>query len=126
MSQEILIGTVIDVTITKIKPYGAIVTLPNKSNGLIHISHISNNYVENISEYLSIGDIVKAKIISIDEATNKISLSIKEANKIPPSPKNSNNNNNNNNNNNFENIFKDWLKSSNERHAGLNRRNKRR
>lgn len=47
-------------------------------DGLIHISQISLDRVTNVSQYLTIGQVVEAKITEIDEEKNRVSLSIKE------------------------------------------------
>jgi len=121
-------GSIVEGTITKIKPFGALVELPGNLHGLVHISHISSAYVQNVDEYLSIGDVVKVKVLSIDTKVNKISLSIKEADPIPKiertefkqveyyrPPESAQT---------FEEKFKEYVKASNERLAGLNKRNK--
>lgn len=120
------VGSVVEGTVSRIKPFGALVTLPNDKQGLVHISHISSSYVENIAEHIAIGDTVLVKIISIEEATGKIALSMKEATskKEVPQPKKVTIPKEQNVQ--FEDKFKEFLKSSNERLAGLNKRNKRR
>ena len=72
-------GSVIEGTITKIKPFGALVELPGNMHGLVHISHISSSYVQNVAEFLSIGDTVRVKVLSVDINKKRISLSIKQA-----------------------------------------------
>ncbi len=130
MSESVAIGSIVEGKVVRIKPFGAIVSLPDNTQGLVHISHISTSFVQNIEEHLAVGDVIKVKVISSDAATGKISLSIKEALAPPPirrteheahrpkAPIDSENS--------FEDRFKDFLKSSNERQAGLSKRNKRR
>ena len=60
---------------TGIQPYG-IVDLDN-TEGLIHISEIMDDYVHNLKKFLSEGQIVKAKVISIDKE-GKLNLSLKD------------------------------------------------
>ena len=119
-------GSIVKGTITKIKPFGALVELPGNIQGLVHISHISSAYVQNVSEYLAVGDIVKVKVLTIDTKANKISLSIKEAETAieRPEPKQWDNSKNLESAATFEEKFKEYVKSSNERLAGLNKRNK--
>jgi len=121
---NIEVGSIVDGTILRIKPFGAIVSLPDNLQGLVHISHISTTFVQSVEEHLSIGDEVRVKVISKDPETGKISLSIKEAsaparNEYRAKPSVGTDSS-------FEDKFKEWLKSSNERQAGLNKRNKRR
>lgn len=140
---SITAGSVVEGKVVKIKPFGAVVLLPNKSQGLVHISHISNKYVQDVNDFLAIGDTVTVKVLSVDSDGGKISLSIKETE--PPQPKRPERSQHfredessslpiseiypytpsNNSGATFEEKFKDWLKVSNERHAGLNKRNKR-
>ena len=72
------LNEIVQGTVTAIKNFGAFVELPDGSTGLVHISEISDDYVKNISHYLSIGQKVKVMIIGCKDS--KISLSIKQAN----------------------------------------------
>ena len=63
--------------VTGIQPYGAFVETPNHTEGLIHISEIMDDYVHNLKKFLSEGQIVKAKILSIDDE-GKLNLSLKD------------------------------------------------
>ncbi len=76
MSLEV--GSIVDGKVSKIMPFGAFISLPDRKSGLVHISEVARDYVENISDHLSEGDDVKVKVIKIDDA-GKISLSIKQA-----------------------------------------------
>lgn len=71
------IGDLIEVTITSVTPYGAFVKADYDYTGLIHISEITGNFINNIEEYFKIGNKVKAKIIGIDEEKKHLSLSTK-------------------------------------------------
>ena len=70
----ILTGTVRNVT-----DFGAFVDIGVKHDGLVHISQLSDRFIKNPSEVVSVGDIVKVKVIGIDNEKQKVSLSIKEA-----------------------------------------------
>ncbi len=72
------VGNILEAKVVSIMPFGAFVSLPGGETGLVHISEIASDYVKNVSEYLKQGDIVKVKVIKIDEK-GKISLSIKKA-----------------------------------------------
>ncbi len=61
------IGEVIQGTITGIRPYGAFVKADDNSDGLIHISEISDYYVNDISKFFKKGEKVIVKIIDIDK-----------------------------------------------------------
>ncbi len=74
---QVSIGTIVEGKITGITKFGAFLEFGGKS-GMVHISEVAATYVKEISDHLKIGDIVKAKILSISE-DGKISLSIKRA-----------------------------------------------
>lgn len=145
MSEKLEVGSIVEGKVIRIKPFGAIVSLGNQSQGLVHISQVANSFVQDINDHLTIGDMVKVKVISVDEAAHKISLSIRDA--LPPAPKpahadrpfrpreqKSNYENRTQRPSDdfrqpqagsvsdFEDKMKDWLKQSNERQAGLNKR----
>ncbi len=143
MAEKIEAGNIVEGKVVRIKPFGAIVQLENGSQGLVHISQIANGFVNDINEHVAIGDTVKVKVMSIDQETNKIALSIREA--LPKAPKAQHQQNfkpkEHKNNyepkakqsdeaaepvNDFEEKMKEWLKQSNERQAGINKRNNRR
>ena len=72
-------GSVIRGKVSGIAPFGAFVELEGGKTGLVHISEVSSEYVEDISKHLTIGQSVKVKVMSVDEK-GKISLSIKRVN----------------------------------------------
>ena len=72
------INDIIEVTISSIVPYGVFVNAEYGYTGLIHISEITGGYIRNISKYFKVGNIVKAKIIGIDEEKKHLSLSTKD------------------------------------------------
>jgi S1 RNA binding domain. len=77
MTNSIRKGRIVKGKVTGIQPFGAFVNLGNNRNGLIHISEITEGYVKDIHDYFRVGDIVTARIISVDEKAGKISLSLK-------------------------------------------------
>ena len=72
-------GAIVNGEITAIKPYGAFVNLKDDYVGLIHISEISDRYVRDIEDYLSVGDVVELKVLQVEG--NKVSLSFKALHK---------------------------------------------
>ena len=72
------IGTIVEGKVVSVMPFGAFVEFGNKQSGLVHISEISSRYVKDINECVKKGDVVKAKVIKINDS-GKISLSIKQA-----------------------------------------------
>ena len=70
-------GMLVKVQVTGIEKYGIFVSVDDTYSGLIHISEISDGFVKNVSDYVSIGETIFAKVIDIDEENNKLKLSIK-------------------------------------------------
>ncbi|MCL2847084.1 MAG: S1 RNA-binding domain-containing protein [Firmicutes bacterium] len=70
-------GAEYEVEITKILPYGALAKLPNGLEGMIHISEMSNNYIQSVHEVVKVGDRVTARLLGVDEERRKISLSLR-------------------------------------------------
>ncbi len=72
------IGSIVDGKITGMTAFGAFVSLPDGSSGMVHISEVSSSYVKDIKDFLSDGQEVKVKILAVNEQ-GKISLSMKKA-----------------------------------------------
>ncbi len=72
---QLAVGAVLEGKVLSIKKFGAFVDLGEGLNGLLHISEISESYVEEVSEYLKKGQKVKVKVLSVEEG--KISLTMK-------------------------------------------------
>ena len=64
-------------TVRNVIDFGAFVDIGVKYDGLVHISEMSEKYIKNPSEVVSVGDIVKVKVIGIDNDKHKVSLSMK-------------------------------------------------
>ncbi|EKU48051.1 S1 domain-containing post-transcriptional regulator Ygs [Staphylococcus massiliensis] len=77
MNNQYKVGQHVKVRVTGVQPYGAFVETPDNTEGLIHISEVMDDYVHNIKKLLSEGQIVKAKILSIDHE-GKLNLSLKD------------------------------------------------
>lgn len=85
---SIEVGNKLKGKVTGIKNFGAFVELPEGKSGLVHISEVADNYVENVEDHLSVGDEVEVKVLSIAD-DGKISLSIKKAKDRPRKPRHS-------------------------------------
>ena len=72
------IGSIVEGKVTGLTGFGAFVSLPDGSSGMVHISEVSTSFVKDIKDHLSEGQNVKVKIININD-DGKISLSIKKA-----------------------------------------------
>ena len=64
-------------TVRNVIDFGAFVDIGVKHDGLVHISEMSDRYIKNPSEVVSVGDIVKVKVIGIDKERQKVKLSMK-------------------------------------------------
>ncbi|MEE6249418.1 MAG: 30S ribosomal protein S1 [Bdellovibrionota bacterium] len=71
------IGSQIDVTVSKIADFGVFVNLTEDIEGLIHISELSTARVDKPEDVVSVGDSIKAEVITIDQDARKIGLSAK-------------------------------------------------
>lgn len=70
-------GMILKGTVRNVIDFGAFVDIGVHQDGLVHISQICDKYIRHPSEVLSVGDIVDVKVLSVDEAKHKISLSMK-------------------------------------------------
>jgi len=70
-------GMEITGTVRNVIDFGAFVDIGVHQDGLVHISQITDKYIKHPSEVLSVGEIVKVRVISVDTAKNRISLSMK-------------------------------------------------
>lgn len=149
MSEKLEVGSIVEGKIVRIKPFGAIVSL-GAVQGLVHISQVANSFVQDINDHVKIGDVVKVKVLSIDEESHKIALSIRDAlpkedrpprtdkpfqprkpgapgggsrpPKAPSAAESFFRPESAGNTNEFEDKMKDWLKQSTERQTTLNKR----
>ena len=149
MSEKLEVGSIVEGKVVRVKPFGAIVSL-GKVQGLVHISQVANSFVQDINDHVKVDDVVKVKVLSIDEESNKIALSIKQA--LPKEerrpkgdkpfnkqPRRQNHNNNEQGSSNpaqeyfrphssvnassdFEDKMKEWMKQANDRQTSLNKR----
>lgn len=78
---DITEGMILTGTVRNVVDFGAFVDVGIKNDGLVHISEISDKYIRNPMEEVAVGDIVKVKVIGIDKAKGKVSLSMKGVDK---------------------------------------------
>lgn len=148
MSEKLEVGSIVEGKVVRVKPFGAIVSLGN-TQGLVHISQVANSFVQDINDHVKVGDMVKVKVLSIDEESHKIALSIREAlpkeERRPKSnkpfnkpfnkqPRRQNEASANpaqeyfrpqssvNASSDFEDKMKEWMKQANDRQTSLNKR----
>ena len=70
-------GMVLTGTVRNVIDFGAFVDIGVKHDGLVHISEMSDKFIKNPSEIVSVGDVVKVKVIKIDMERQKVGLSMK-------------------------------------------------
>ena len=71
-------GMIMDGTVRNVIDFGAFVDIGVHQDGLVHISQISTKYIKHPMEAVSIGDVVKVKILDVDVAKKRISLTMKD------------------------------------------------
>ncbi len=71
------VGKVVTGSVTGIEKYGFFVKLDEYYSGLVHISEISDEFVRNIADYVSVGETIKVKILEINHNDLQAKLSIK-------------------------------------------------
>ena len=74
---ELAVGTIISGKVTTITKFGAFVALPGGKSGLVHISEVASAFVSDVHDFLSEGQEVQVKILSVSPE-GKINLSIKQ------------------------------------------------
>ena len=70
-------GMILTGTVRNVIDFGAFVDIGVKHDGLVHISELSDKFVKNPSDIVSVGDVVKVKVIKIDSERQKVGLSMK-------------------------------------------------
>ena len=135
----VIVGNIYTGKVLKIKPFGAIISLPGSPPGLVHISQIASGFIQSVADVLNVGDEVDVLVVASDPASGKISLSMKD---VPQRSAMDYSDDEDDEDGyvsyyspppvitaaqaaSFEEKFKSWQKLSNERIAGINRRNKR-
>ena len=75
--EDLTEGMVLTGTVRNVIDFGAFVDIGVKYDGLVHISEMSDSYIKSPSEVVSVGDIVKVKVIKLDQERKKVGLSMK-------------------------------------------------
>ena len=76
--EDLIEGMSLTGTVRNVTDFGAFVDVGVKHDGLVHISQLSNSFVKNPSDIVSVGDIVKVKVIGIDKERQKVQLTMRE------------------------------------------------
>ncbi len=75
---QIKVGDIVEGKITGIKEYGVFADIGDGKSGMVHISEVSQTFVNDINEHIKVGDVHKMKVLNVTD-DGKISLSIKKA-----------------------------------------------
>jgi polyribonucleotide nucleotidyltransferase len=78
ITEDVQIGRIYEGRVTSVKDFGAFIEIQEGQDGLCHISELDDNYVRTVSDVVKIGDVVKVKVIAIDEQ-GRVKLSRKAA-----------------------------------------------
>lgn len=79
IEERIPVGSVIETEVVRVTDFGAFAEIETGIEGLVHISELSEDRVENASDVVKVGDKIKTRVISIDTKEKKIALSKKSA-----------------------------------------------
>ena len=80
--EQLTVGTIVEGKVKSLTKFGAFITLPDGSTGMVHISEVAHTYVNDIHDHLHEGDTVKVMIIGMENG--KTNLSIKRTIAPPP------------------------------------------
>ncbi|MEY3654789.1 MAG: ribosomal protein [Pseudomonadota bacterium] len=75
--KDLKVGMVLEGTVSNVAAFGAFVDLGVHQDGLIHVSQLSHQFITDAREVVKTGDIIKVKVLEVDVARKRISLSMK-------------------------------------------------
>ncbi|WP_341503375.1 polyribonucleotide nucleotidyltransferase [Gallaecimonas sp. GXIMD4217] len=78
LTADVEVGRIYDGTVTKIVDFGAFVAILPGKEGLVHISQVADKRIDNVADYVNVGDKVKVKCLEVDRQ-GRVRLSMKEA-----------------------------------------------
>ncbi|MBR1455866.1 MAG: S1 RNA-binding domain-containing protein [Oscillospiraceae bacterium] len=76
------VGSIVEGKVTGITKFGAFVALPDRKSGLVHISEIANSFVNDVHDFVQIGQTVRVRVLAVSD-DGKVNLSIKRAGEPP-------------------------------------------
>ena len=65
-------------TVRNVVDFGAFIDIGLKGDGLVHVSNLSDKFIKNPMDVVSVGDVVKVKILSIDKEKDRVGLSMRQ------------------------------------------------
>lgn len=93
--EDLKVGMELEGTVRNVTKFGAFVDIGLKNDAMIHISELSNSFVDDPTKVLSIGQIIKVRVLDIDIQRGRVGLTRKDANYVKPNKKKKQNNKNN-------------------------------
>jgi uncharacterized protein len=75
--KDLQVGMTLEGTVSNVAQFGAFIDLGVHQDGLVHVSQLSNKFVNDAREVVKTGDIVKVKVLEVDMARKRISLTMK-------------------------------------------------
>ena len=75
--KDLQVGMILEGTVTNVANFGAFVDIGVHQDGLVHISMLSNSFVEDPHKVVKVGDVVKVKVLEVDVARKRIALSMR-------------------------------------------------
>ena len=76
LGAEIKVGSIYDAKVVSTKDFGCFVELAPGTDAMCHISELADGFVKNVDEVVTIGDVIKVKVINVDD-TGRIKVSRK-------------------------------------------------
>ena len=86
LTAEVEIGRIYEGTVLKILDFGAIVQVLPGRDGLLHVSQITNERVNAVSDYLKEGQVVRVKVLEVDVPRQRIALTLRLDDEIGAKP----------------------------------------
>jgi uncharacterized protein len=77
--KDLRIGMILEGVITNVTKFGAFVDIGVHQDGLIHVSQLANTFIQNPSEVVAVGDVVRVKVLEVDLDRKRIAVSRKQA-----------------------------------------------
>lgn len=71
-------GMVLEGNVTRLVPYGAFVDIGLRRDGMVHVTEMSQGYVRDPADVLTVGDVIQVKVLEIDRKKRRVSLSMKD------------------------------------------------
>jgi predicted RNA-binding protein with RPS1 domain len=81
------VGDTVKGKVVSIMTYGAFVDIGATTDGLVHVSQLANDFVQNVEAVVKVGDEVEVRVLSLDSENNKVSLTMRDENAARSAPK---------------------------------------